>query len=253
MKKYLLFAAIIFNLLTSAKSQNYYVGIPVYDTVVQGQTSHISSGNYFELEISNQLISSMPTGVNLYLKFKSSPFGPGCLHIDVYGTAMPGDSIFLTTVNSHMIFTATCNYGFVYFNILAIGTPTVIADSFYCPSQWNNVWCTFPDAGYTASYYNPSGQLLCFVDSSNIVSTDNYNNYTYFIHPNPATDNISIQKLGNGFNSIISIYNLSGELLYNTLTRDQQIDIDVSTLTKGFYILEINSSNKIERYKFIKS
>jgi outer membrane protein assembly factor BamB len=69
------------------------------------------------------------------------------------------------------------------------------------------------------------------------------------IYPNPATDRIQISGAENG---LISVYALNGTLLYNQLNQSKSIEIDISFLASGIYLIEVSTADGIERQKLIK-
>jgi len=68
------------------------------------------------------------------------------------------------------------------------------------------------------------------------------------VFPNPVNNILNINKLQS--NSRVSIYDVTGKLVYhNPLAKNQ---INVSTLTKGAYTIKIESEKEITVRKFIK-
>ena len=66
------------------------------------------------------------------------------------------------------------------------------------------------------------------------------------IYPNPTVDHLFI-KVKNKVNNVI-IYDIRGIKVLNS----QQLNLDVSSLSKGLYIVEIETVNQKERKVFIK-
>jgi hypothetical protein len=64
--------------------------------------------------------------------------------------------------------------------------------------------------------------------------------------PNPVEDLLQIQYAGN---FKIRIFSQSGSLL---ITRNNELQIDISTLSSGAYILEIETESGISRHKLLK-
>ena len=73
------------------------------------------------------------------------------------------------------------------------------------------------------------------------------------IYPNPVHDEFTIQKLQvtSGTAAEISIYNVLGEKVYSGIYSDHSI-IDCSHFPQGLYLVELSSSEKILRGKFVK-
>ena len=67
-----------------------------------------------------------------------------------------------------------------------------------------------------------------------------------YIYPNPANDllNIYISKKSD---YTISIYNITGQLIYKTLTTDDFTTIDTKDISDGLYIIQITDSKSNEK------
>ncbi len=77
------------------------------------------------------------------------------------------------------------------------------------------------------------------------------------VYPNPATDYLIIEnpqeEVGSGSkqDAVIEIANIQGQLI-KTLTVKGKINIDVSALPRGVYILNVKTENGISVKKFVK-
>jgi len=71
-------------------------------------------------------------------------------------------------------------------------------------------------------------------------------------YPNPVKDELNVRLLRSGTD--LSIYNVTGALvLQRALTpSDTQVNINVSALKPGMYILKLNSGSSTGEYKFLK-
>ncbi|MBK5283965.1 MAG: T9SS type A sorting domain-containing protein, partial [Bacteroidia bacterium] len=74
----------------------------------------------------------------------------------------------------------------------------------------------------------------------------------FYIFPNPASDYLTLILTENISETQIKIYNLLGELEFNSKSTNQKTDIDISSLSSGVYFVEVISENNISRKKFIK-
>ncbi|MGB4297942.1 MAG: T9SS type A sorting domain-containing protein, partial [Bacteroidales bacterium] len=90
-----------------------------------------------------------------------------------------------------------------------------------------------------------------------IVSIDDYNNNlsSFYVYPNPTTDFIYI--INQDFNDpfAIYIYNMNGQLVFAKLVSEDinsTIQIPVSSLNSGTYIIRCEGNNKVYSSKFIK-
>lgn len=91
--------------------------------------------------------------------------------------------------------------------------------------------------------------------SANFIYPDNVNNLTnntLKVYPNPATDNINIE----GEFETIEIYSISGKLEMTIKQSDNSekntMQIDISHLTAGMYIVKTNNDKIIKMCKIIK-
>lgn len=78
------------------------------------------------------------------------------------------------------------------------------------------------------------------VDASttdNIITLDDLS-----LYPNPAKDNLNIK---NGINSIVTLYNMSGDIVKSTVLTSANQQINISDLSSGTYIVKINNNNNI--------
>jgi photosystem II stability/assembly factor-like uncharacterized protein len=76
---------------------------------------------------------------------------------------------------------------------------------------------------------------------------------TFTIYPNPATNKISIATNSNQQGeTTICIFNMNGALLQQTKFQSQNlIELDVSNLTKGIYLVKIQTNKGIETKKLV--
>jgi photosystem II stability/assembly factor-like uncharacterized protein len=76
---------------------------------------------------------------------------------------------------------------------------------------------------------------------------------TFTIYPNPATNKISIATNSNlQGETTICIYNMNGALLQqNKFQSQNMIEMDVSALVKGIYLIEIQTKKGIETKKLV--
>ncbi|ASK30111.1 hypothetical protein CEY12_08280 [Chryseobacterium sp. T16E-39] len=93
----------------------------------------------------------------------------------------------------------------------------------------------------TGDTYN--GECQSFLSSSEVLAHNEIS-----IYPNPATDFINIKNLKG--NNNYKIFDISGRIVLQNLLHEEKID--VSSLTKGNYILVITTKDKSQSFKFIK-
>jgi methionine-rich copper-binding protein CopC len=93
-------------------------------------------------------------------------------------------------------------------------------------------------------------QLFCIAVNTT-VSVKNSENIEVNIWPNPVADKLFVQSAE--LISQINIYNISGNLLINSLPYSNAFSIDLSVLNHGHYIVVIQSDNKHYVNKIIKN
>ncbi len=69
------------------------------------------------------------------------------------------------------------------------------------------------------------------------------------IFPNPAKDVVYIKTNNESSECSIKLFDISGNLIYSLNTKEEQVNISISNLNKGLYLIEIStkSSNKISK------
>jgi len=85
------------------------------------------------------------------------------------------------------------------------------------------------------------------------VGINDYNPLLLSIYPNPVTDKLHLTNLDGDIQSI-SIYNTAGQLvLQHTVNGDALIEINVTSLPKGFYVgTATMEGNRTATFKFVK-
>lgn len=249
-----LFFIAIYN---TANAQNYYVGVPVYDTVQTLTTNSMNSINcpYGEASITSSLITNMPTGVNLYFKILSSQLSTGCLNITGLGIMNVGDSSLITTTNSQFEWSSLNGYGNMTYGIFAVGTPTIVGDSFFCSSQWTFSIAYLADgcAGYwETDYYHTGSQTNCTVDSAIATSTSNFYESGISIYPNPFSITATIVLQKEVKSAIFEMFDVLGQKVKQQQLTNSKTEISRDNLAIGVYIYQIISGGKtLERGKII--
>ncbi len=66
----------------------------------------------------------------------------------------------------------------------------------------------------------------------------------FSVYPNPVCNVVNI-KLATGSINTWKIYSLSGAVLMNGITNENETALDVSKLLPGFYMLELSNSETI--------
>ena len=88
--------------------------------------------------------------------------------------------------------------------------------------------------------YFSSDSLI--TDTATVVGDFANSKYDKFnIYPNPTEKRLTICSKNNG---IIQIHDLFGKLVYTTNKKENELDINVSNLSKGIYIVKLNKSTQ---------
>ncbi|SHF97313.1 Por secretion system C-terminal sorting domain-containing protein [Mariniphaga anaerophila] len=85
------------------------------------------------------------------------------------------------------------------------------------------------------------------VEEGTTTGIDQHKSATLNIYPNPVKDVLNITTVGH---CKIDIYNLTGQLVKKTAGEPMQID--VSALTNGQYIITVTQGNEVTTSKFVK-
>ncbi len=112
----------------------------------------------------------------------------------------------------------------------------------------------FPNSE-TGYIVGSNGTILKTTNGGGLISTASTQKVesTFTIYPNPATNKISIATHSNlQGETIVCIFNMNGALLQQNKFQSQNlIELDVSTLAKGFYLVKIQTKKGIESKKLV--
>ncbi|MCX6232598.1 MAG: T9SS type A sorting domain-containing protein [Bacteroidetes bacterium] len=74
------------------------------------------------------------------------------------------------------------------------------------------------------------------------------------IYPNPAKNNLIIELNGNNVkqNTVVSIYNIQGQLLKQTEIKENKTAIDIRSFATGVYIIKLNNQKETLVSRFVK-
>jgi OOP family OmpA-OmpF porin len=123
----------------------------------------------------------------------------------------------------------------------------------------NTSWSLLGSPSYAAAYY--------YIDDISVyeLSTDSASCFYgvgisemqmgngISIYPNPVNDKLVVKSSEFRSKTEIIIYNLIGEKIYDSEIRNAKTEIDVSTLPKGIYFVQLKSEKKTSSQKFIIS
>jgi hypothetical protein len=91
---------------------------------------------------------------------------------------------------------------------------------------------------------------FCTNDFLSAAISENESGY-FNVYPNPATKNLTVQIPDADKKTLLEILNVSGIILFKTEMQRQTQSIDISSLSKGVYIIRLESENKIAFKKVI--
>jgi len=234
------------------------------DTVCQGTSGepyNIPTINYatsYSWSYTGTGATIIGSGTNITINYSQNATSGNIL---VHGTNSCGsnaDSVFLITVEQ----------------IPATPIISQINDTLYSNYPTGNQWYdqNGPIINATNDYYVPlvNGNYYdivtissCSSDTSNIINfiisklntKSSLSNISVF--PNPAKDLIYIELHNNSFEKLnIEIINTLGQQLYykyfNQISNSQLVELNISTLPRGIYLLKIYNSSEIKTEKLIK-
>uniref|UniRef100_UPI004049BADE DM13 domain-containing protein n=1 Tax=Flavobacterium sp. TaxID=239 RepID=UPI004049BADE len=97
------------------------------------------------------------------------------------------------------------------------------------------------------------GTINAFNETNcSLLSTENIVKAAFSLYPNPIIDTFKISGLSLENQYAYKIYNLQGALVQNQKSIENESLIDISTLSKGLYIIEIAANNSLTHLKFLK-
>jgi len=97
-------------------------------------------------------------------------------------------------------------------------------------------------------YLNP--RMYVTLGLGGALSINNVVDFTTNIYPNPATNNITIEN-SNFVISNIELYNITGQLVKTENVNSMSINMNISDLKTGIYILEVHTNKTSIRRKLI--
>jgi hypothetical protein len=77
-------------------------------------------------------------------------------------------------------------------------------------------------------------------------------NEELIVYPNPSKNELTIEYSAQFSAGVVSIYNMSGQLIIKQQLTVSKSKLDISGLTKGIYLLKLSTREKTTSTKFIK-
>jgi hypothetical protein len=142
------------------------------------------------------------------------------------------------------------------FDTIAYPSHTYDSAGYYtiCLSVTDFTGCstTFCDS----SYLQKSGNAIIYIDvipEGSVGITETKAQHYFIVYPNPAENSIVVEKTSDREEeNVLSIYDVSGQLVFQRLLQNNKTEINVSSLAVGIYTLKIESDGNIEVLRFIK-
>ncbi|MES2863631.1 MAG: GEVED domain-containing protein [Bacteroidota bacterium] len=103
-----------------------------------------------------------------------------------------------------------------------------------------------PDTCYNGSY----GVTLDFTIDTALLSANSFDKSNFVAYPNPVKDVLNLSY--NTAISNVNVVNLLGQQVLNSKTNSNDVQVDMSALTAGAYIVNITVDNTIHTIKVIK-
>ena len=107
-------------------------------------------------------------------------------------------------------------------------------------------YSTPPEPTGNTSYGEAEDYTLSIIDNTTKVENNESN---INIYPNPTNGILYVNNKHK--NSEITVYNISGQIVYQNKITSSNARINLSNNAKGIYIIKINSGNIVENYKVI--
>lgn len=150
----------------------------------------------------------------------------------------------------------TCSVDDDYWNFGTLPIIERIGSLSYLFAHPNSCLLDFYEGGNLRCYYDneigyvqiDSTTTCDFVLSSNEITAAT----SIAISPNPFSTELKIKLPENFVNSIITIYNLNGSILYQTTTCNSTIKISTNNIIPGVYFLHVLDNHIQYHYKIIK-
>jgi hypothetical protein len=127
----------------------------------------------------------------------------------------------------------------------------------------NNYWCTtdsiaieqmiydgYDNTNYGLVNFMPVNVTQCILATG--ILTNEIQSLSFRIFPNPASDYLEVELAPNIFNGEVKIFNSLGESAYSATITKPKININISNLKSGAYIIQISNGETTKFVKFIK-
>lgn len=98
--------------------------------------------------------------------------------------------------------------------------------------------------GMTAYGFNDNKIGTITFTLKTTLSNSNFESASAFkLSPNPSNGNVTLSQMQNGINTI-AIYDVLGKKVFNETVRNTRIDLNLTNLKSGIYILKVETENQ---------
>jgi hypothetical protein len=116
-------------------------------------------------------------------------------------------------------------------------------------------WTSLPVTSNETQFTVPAGSAVVvkfiYRMGNSVNDHSGKNKHFLNLYPNPASDKMTMRTDMTG-HSVISVYNLQGQLLLQQQVQQGKTDIDIRELAKGVYIVRLTGNAGAEAGRFIK-
>ena len=278
--KTILFISLALISFSQTNAQTFTEGSPVNLDLITNFSHQLISESGEELELYIFIPHSTITGIQniLIIEGISDISVPSLINND---TIHIGDTVYTAINNENFRYTSSALEQNISYSIKACGTPQIAFESYPCGEfSWI---MTLPENGVTIDFGYFYGNTMCSVNSIgnnpppvDSISANNdfvteyvsqaFNsiineslstqklttNASIFLYPNPVKNNITIDGLKISELTEIKIFNITGEMVKSLTSNEVKVNIDLSHLLNGVYLLEIAGNDGLIREKIIK-
>ncbi len=205
-------------------------------------------------------------------KFISSVVTDDIINLDSYNVIDSLGNIYTTAINKdtlqnaliNLTVTDTGNSNYLSAEYVRLSSPSLadtitdtlggqVINSYGTIPAYN--WLPLTVFSHQTQIHVPAGSAVVVkFNYQNVTSVNDHskkNKHFLNLYPNPASEKVTIIT-DMTEPSVISIYNLQGQILMRQKIQQGKTDIDISELAKGVYILRLYSNARTEAGRIIK-
>lgn len=114
----------------------------------------------------------------------------------------------------------------------------------------------FKDEIYFSAQYNDSIGSELYKLTSSVINDVVFRPAipeNILVYPNPFSENLVVETSGNSGSKLIQIMDINGKVVFKTRTDSQKLNLSLLNLSRGIYLLNIQTSNETYIRKLIKN